>query len=151
MENETVRTYNLNLVGDKTKQTYMGNFQIKCILSPLDQISADKIYRELLGDNLIHASPSAKNIAFALSQLKVRIEKPYPPFWESQDFPGSHIPDQNILFDLLNKAIEYQEEFESQKAEEYQKMQDRLQNAIKNKEIEPEREEIDPTEELETL
>ena len=109
-QDEYTDKFTINTIGEKTKSTYMGQFVVKTILSPMDQINADKLYRSLLGENFLMASEKAKQYAFALSQLKYRIVS-CPPFWEHRELGGSHIGDVNILAEIIHKAIEKEENF----------------------------------------
>lgn len=145
IENATA-TYNLNIVGDIHRQTYLGTFKFKCILSPLEHIDADKLYRRLLGEHALTASDRARNHAFALAQLKYRILE-YPPFWEHKILNGGSVEDPNVIIDVFNHAIDAEEKYMKAKEEEAKKIQENLTKAIKNKNIQkdPEAEEI-PTE-----
>lgn len=132
--------FSINLVGDKTKQTYLGDFKAKCLLTPLEKISADREYRELMGENIIMASDETKKLAFALSQLKYRLIE-YPPFWDNRTIGGGHIQDSNIIAEVFNKAIEAEEKYIETKVNEAKEIEKRLQNAIKKKHIEKSEEE----------
>ena len=130
-------TFELNLLGTDNNQTYMGKFKVKCLLSPMDIIESDKLYRTMLGENIAYAGETAKHMAFALSQLKYRIIE-YPPFWENRPIKGSHISDKNIIIEILNVAIDVEELYRQKKIEEAKKVEERLTNAIKNKTLKKE-------------
>lgn len=139
---DTHAIFDVHINGEPSKMTYMGSFKVKTIMSPMDEINADKLYRQLLGENMLMASDNVKNNAFVLSQLKYRIlsyEK--APFWanpENPDVPGAHITDGNVIFEVFNKAVEAQELYIKQKQEEAQALEDALKAAIKSKKIEKE-------------
>ena len=137
---DDIAEFSINICGDNTRNTYMGNFKVKCLTSPYEQLQSDKLYRELLGDNPYYASDVSKNYAFTLSQLKYRIIES-PPFWANPDqpnIPGGHIKDSNVLSEVLEKAIEARDKFILTKEEEFSKMQERIKNKITNKEIKKE-------------
>lgn len=137
----SVAEFDYQGIGDLTNITYMGVFRCKTVISPLDHIKADRLYRELLGSVNPHlASKETQNYAFALSQLKVRLLE-FPDFYRNKELDGAHL-DSNVLIDLINKAIDAQEEYKKELADKLKRMQDMLAKRIKNKEIERE-DEID--------
>lgn len=139
---DTTATFDVHITGEPSKMTYMGSFKVKTVMSPLEEIAADKLYRELLGENMLMASDNVKNSAFVLSQLKYRIlsyEK--APFWANAnrpDIPGGHIEDGNVIFEVFNKAIEAQEKYIEQKQKEAKDIEEKLKKAIKTNQIEKE-------------
>ena len=140
---EQTATFSINLTGKHSKDTYMGTFKVKCLLSPLEEIAADKRYRDLLGDNSHLAQEHIRQQAFALAQLEQRIIE-MPPFWENDTLPGGHIKDTNIVLAILDHAVEAQEKYIQAKESELKERQKRLTKAIKKKKIEkePEIEEV---------
>lgn len=133
--------------GKVTGQTYHGKFRVKCVLTVLEEIQADKIYRNLLGDNLIYASQEIRELAFALSQLNVRvIEGPY--FWKDLNL-GKDFQDKNILFELLNMATEAQVKYLEGKGFEFEKKKENLTNMLESGEIEEDVEEENENEGVE--
>lgn len=148
-------TFGLNIIGDKSNNSYMGNFRVKCVLSPLEEIAADRRYRDLLGSNSHLAQERVRQQAFALAELEQRIIE-CPPFWENEIIGGGHIEDTNVILEVLDIAVEAQEQFMKEKKKELSERQALLTNMIKNKDIEkdPEIESIDenpvdPEEEVE--
>jgi hypothetical protein len=86
--------------------TYTGTFRFKCYLSPLQQIAANREYREILGPNPSFASEHESFLAYALTQLKYRILSA-PPFWASQNpaaFAGD-LADENVIAAVLDAAL----------------------------------------------
>ena len=137
----SVAEFDYHGVGDRTNTTYMGVFRVKTIVSPMDMIRADRLYRELIGSVNPHmASKETQNFAFALSQLKVRILEA-PDFYKNSDLDGSHL-DSNILIDIINKSIDAEEEYKKQIDNKLKEMQELLSKRIRNNEIKKE-EEID--------
>jgi len=137
----SVAEFDYHDVGDRTNTTYMGVFRVKTIVSPMDMIRADRLYRELIGSVNPHmASKETQNFAFALSQLKVRILEA-PDFYKNSDLDGSHL-DSNILIDIINKSIDAEEEYKKQIDNKLKEMQELLSKRIRNNEIKKE-EEID--------
>lgn len=139
--------FDVNILGNITKQSYIGTFKVKCLLSPLEDIEADKLYRDLLGNNFHLADKAVKDKALALAQLKVRVLEA-PPFWENEYIGGGHISDSNVILDVIDLAIQAQEEYVKQKEEEMKQRQELLTKAIKNKQIEKDPE-VDSIEEAE--
>ena len=123
--------FNINMVGDITKNTYLGKFKVKCILSPLESIEADREYRNLLGNDSISTNDTIRFLALSLTQLKFRLIE-YPPFWDNKILGGSHIKDNNIISEIFDKALEAQELYKNTKQKEYDELQKKLANNIKN-------------------
>ena len=132
--------FDINIVGVHTNNSYYGTFKVKCLLSPIEQIKADKLYRDLLGNNAHLASNHVGQLAYAASQLHLRVTEA-PPFWESNDLGGSHIEDENVILSVLDSAIEAQVKFVEEKKEELIKRQEILANRIRKKVIVAEEEE----------
>lgn len=140
---EQTATFSINIVGRHSKDSYMGTFKVKCLLSPLEMIASDKRYRDLLGANSHLAQESIRQQAFALAELEQRVIE-MPAFWENDSLPGGHIKDTNVLLHILDMAVEAQEKYIKIKEDELKARQDRLTKAIKKKKIErePEIEEV---------
>ncbi len=102
----------VNLEASASKTTYKGLFTVKCVLSPMEYIHANSLYRELLGKtNPQFASEYVSNLCYALSELKFRIIDS-PAWFKSQDssVDGSNIED-NILLFILDKAVSSEETY----------------------------------------
>ena len=131
--------FDINLVGEHTNNTYMGSFKCKCLLSPMEQIKADKMYRDLLGNNSHLASVHVSQLCYALSQLSHRLVET-PPFWDGQGIGGAHIKDESVILGVLESALEAAALFVEEKQEEMKKKQQMIANLIRNKKIVPEQE-----------
>ena len=114
--------------------TYMGNFQFRCVLSPLQIIDADRDYRDLLGPNPALANATAEGLAYALSQLKQRIIKS-PPFWTetAARFGGSHVKDTNVIDLVLRAAFQAEIKYRQELKEDHLKATARLKEALAKK------------------
>lgn len=132
-------------IGERNNDTLMGVFKFKTVMTPIDHLKADRLYRELIGSVNPHlASQEAKNYAFALSQLKYRILES-PSFFKNDEIDGGHL-DSNVLIELINLAIESEEEYQQHQDDKVKKMQEMLANRIKKKVIVQEDEADDPIE-----
>ena len=135
-------------VGKKTNETYMGEFCVKCIMSPLDHIKADRLYRELIGSVNPHlASKESQNYAFALSQLKYRIIGEMPEFFKNKELNGGHL-DSHVLIEIVNMAIDAEEFYQEEQERKIKEMQDMLASRIKNKQITPQEDDVKEANEL---
>jgi hypothetical protein len=144
--NGSIAEFDFQGIGEKSNTSFMGTFKVKCVISPIDYLKADRLYRELIGPVNPHlASKDAQNYAFALSQLKFRMIES-PDFFKNKEIDGGHL-DQNILIDLINLAVDAEHEFKKIQNENVKKLQDMLANRIKNKEIVKEEESEEPIEE----
>ena len=55
-------------IGKYSGESFSGDFTVRCYLSPMEVIKADKLYRDLMGAVNPHiASSEAHNYSFALS------------------------------------------------------------------------------------
>jgi hypothetical protein len=125
--------FNIGEVGEDSSQTFMGTFKVKCILSPLEFIDADRLRRELLGSFSEISSEHVRNITVALSQLQYRVVM-CPEFWKNPRINGGHV-DENVINVIFEKAVEAQELFKAQKLKAMIDMQTKLTAKIKNQEI----------------
>ena len=126
MTNNTA-IWSINLIGD-IQGTYQGQFVFKCFLSPLEQLAAGRVYKDLLGPNLSDSNANERYLAFCLSQLKYRIVKA-PPFWKGNEaLDGGQIPDTDVLTQVLESAINAEIRF---KEEMSKKREGTLNDAIK--------------------
>jgi hypothetical protein len=140
-------SFGVNIKGSVTGSTYVGNFKVKCLLSPLEFIKSDKLYRELLGQYPDQAHSVARNNAFALSQLQFRVIE-CPPFWENREIGGGHIEDSNVLTEVMELAITAEERYREERKKEAEELQAILTKRIQDNKIEkkPEVETIDEKE-----
>ena len=131
--------FTVNDIGSVSKETFMGTFEVKCVLNPLDQIKADKLYRELLGAINPHlASVDVQNLVFALSQLKYRVQKS-PAGWRHSEIDGGHL-DANIVLNVLNQSIKCQVMYNEQANKRIEELQQKLTEQVKSGELDPKQE-----------
>lgn len=107
-------TWDMRLEGD-INGVYAGAFRFKCYLSPLQQIAANREFREIMGPNPTFASEHESFLAYALTQLKYRIVSA-PPFWASQS-PAAlagDLADENIISAVLDAALGAEIKYKSQ-------------------------------------
>lgn len=125
--------------------TYKGKFKFRTALSPIQEIDADRDYRELLGKNSEFASGHTENLAYILAQLKYRVLEA-PPFWNDgmSRFPGGQVKDIEILELIMRAAVESEGKFRKSLKEKHKQSLERLQKVMEDR-IEQER----LTEELE--
>ncbi|HLD91728.1 MAG TPA: hypothetical protein VI911_12075 [Patescibacteria group bacterium] len=134
LNDDGTATFYINVVGENSKETYLGTFTVKCFLSPLEFVKADKLYRDLLGPDLQNAHSVARSTSFAFAQLQQRVIK-CPPFWENKEIGGGHIKDNNVLSEVLELSFMAQDEFVKSKEREVEDMQKSLTDSIRNGKI----------------
>jgi hypothetical protein len=129
-------TWEMNMTGP-IGGTYQGVFQFRTVLSPLQQIEADRDYRELIGTNYQLIATHIDNLAYILSQLRQRIIK-HPPFWDdgSSRFKGSHIRDEEIILAVYEAAVLAETKFRKELKEKHKAAIERLKAAIERQEEE---------------
>jgi hypothetical protein len=145
--NEGTATWNIQSNG-QVGGLYTGQFTFNLMLSPIQEIEADRDYRELLGKNAELASTHIESLAHVLSQLKQRV-KNAPPFWYSSvsRFPGSHIKDRDIL-ELVYQAaaeaeIKYRESLKERKESLLKRLKKQVEKEVEEDSIEKELNEAD--------
>jgi hypothetical protein len=126
-----------------TKETFKGIFKVKCILSPLEYIQSDAMYRELLGKtNPQFASNYVSELCYAYSQLKYRIVDAPTWFKDGGAIPGSTTPD-NVLIYILEKAVEAEQKFRTGIEEKYKKAKDEIKEAVDSGKLSKDKEETE--------
>jgi hypothetical protein len=117
--------------------TYQGVFKFKTVLSPIQQVEADRDYRELLGKNAEFVSTYIENIAYALAQLKQRVVSA-PPFWFDgiSKFPGSQVKDLEVVEKVLEAAVAAETKYRKMLNEKHKQSIKKLQRAIEEREAE---------------
>jgi translation initiation factor 2B subunit (eIF-2B alpha/beta/delta family) len=137
----SIATWDCNLIGS-INGSYVGTFKFRAYLNPIQKLSASRMYRELLGNSQLPASPTEDNLAFAISQLKHRIVEA-PPFWSSGSDLGT-IPDEEVLMSILDAAIAseimYREDIKNKKQEAIEKAKKAAEKILQNKESDQESE-----------
>ncbi len=137
LHDDGTASFSINIIGNVSRETYMGNFKTKCVLSPLEFIKSDRMYRELLGNDPVNAHSTARNNAFALSQLQYRLIE-VPPFWENREIGGGHISDDNVLTEVIELAIQAEDKYRKLKEKEAKEIKELLTKKIKSNEVEKE-------------
>lgn len=108
--------------------TYRGIFKFRAFLNPQQILNAGKDYRKMLGDAPQLAPPSEESLAYVLSQLKQRVIEG-PHFWNPIT-AGGDIPDQNVLNEILEAAIEAEMQFRASRLKKLEKAKEQIEKAI---------------------
>lgn len=126
----------VNIEAAANKQTYQGQFKVKCVLSPLEYIQSDATYRELLGKtNPQFATEYVAQLAYALAQLKYRLMD--SPSWyknEVNGIDGSNVDDK-ILLHIFEKAIQCEEDYRKGMEERSKQAKERVKKAVDDGEL----------------
>lgn len=132
--------------------TYAGQFKFRCVLPPTQRISANAKYRAMLGANPTLAGEHESALAYALTQLEVRVIEA-PPFWtESVQKSGEagDLEDDNIIMAALDAAIAsevmYRESLVKRKEEAIKKSRKAADKLLAEEAVEAEKEENDESE-----
>jgi len=113
--NGSVATYTFSYQSE-TRGTLLGQFTFKCILLPMDKLAVGRERRQLLGEFEALASELERYIAYSLSELKYRIITA-PVFWNDDKMNGN-IPEEQLLFNVLDAALYAQGMYSQTKNEE---------------------------------
>lgn len=148
MENLTIdyqtgtATFFVNMEASSDKTTHKGMFKVKCILSPLEYINSDAMYRELLGKtNPQLASDYVGQICYALSQLRYRVMD--SPDWfknKENGISGSHIDDAILLY-ILDRAVTCESEYREGIEKRYNNAKEAVKKAVDNGELKEDKKE----------
>ena len=99
-------TFFVKKEGAANKTSYSGMFKVKCVMSPMEYINSDSLYRKLLGEsNPQYASDLAGRMAYAIAQLKYRIMDCPDWFKSDNGMYGSNSED-NVLLYVFDKCVE---------------------------------------------
>lgn len=93
----------VDLKGDLTGKSYIGNFVVKTMTSFRDSLREDEIRRSVLGVNPQNAGPYAASVAAAIAYLDIRVID--CPEWWTQSGRGLDLKDDNILVEVNDKAV----------------------------------------------
>lgn len=95
--------------------THSGKFRFRCFLTPTQKITASRKMREMLGPQMTMAPEHESFLAYAITQLEQRILSA-PPFWSANGV-GGDIPDENVITEVLNAAIDAEIKYSKQLSE----------------------------------
>lgn len=98
------KTVRVTAVGEKTGETFSGDFTFKTLLSHDDAMRQGRIYRELLGPNATFATDRNITMCDSHADLVVRIVKA-PPAWR-----GVQMEDDDVVTAVHKAALEAEEE-----------------------------------------
>lgn len=98
------REFRVTVTGDKSGETYTGDFSCFRRLSHRQELSRDRVMRELLGEKPDSASERAKSQAEIFADLSVCLKKT-PDWWKSSG-NGLDLVDDNVLQEIWAKTIE---------------------------------------------
>lgn len=102
-------TINFHVIGDRTGNTYTGEFVVRKFLSHRQLLAKDQLLREYLkGDNLQISTQVSR--ADQLSTCQTALDK--APDWWKEANGGLDLIDDNVLVDLFEQVLKIQKEAE---------------------------------------
>ncbi len=102
-------TFSIHVVGDKTNETFTGEFTCKLILSHRDELIRDSRKRELLGSiNPQFADSRSVNQADIFGEVFVRITNA-PQFW-AESGNGLDLLDDNVVAAVYRECMRLEKE-----------------------------------------
>lgn len=101
-------SFSINILGEVTQERWVGTFTAKCRLSHRDHLTADKLFRELIGPNPETACDRARQTSEIFSQLAVRIVQ--SPDWWKASGNGADLADDAIIAEVYNNAMRIEKE-----------------------------------------
>lgn len=123
--------FSFNSTGEFTGQIWLGEFEVKPILSPRDRAFADSERRRFMGSPEFenNVDQTVQNAAFMIGQLKARLIK-YPSWVKETDFLAEMI-DTNILTELFDKVFQIQKDYQETLNKKANEAKDLLKNEQK--------------------
>lgn len=133
---ESTATFFVKIDAASNKQTYSGKFKVKCVVSPLEYIYSDNLYRELIGKYNPHlVSEYVNQLCFALAQLKYRMIE-FPDWFKNKSGgPDGGTIDDNILLYIYEKSAQAEQEYREGIEERYKKAHEDVKKALEDGEL----------------
>lgn len=107
------KTFDINVVGENTKEKWIGTFKCKTSLSFRDQLLRDRIRRDQLGEEKGEVGLRAKEIAIIQSEIRPRLTK--MPTWFSESDYGLDLEDDNVLYEIYAEVMKAEEESKAER------------------------------------
>ena len=123
--NETATFTLSNCIGTISGERYDGTFAAKKCLALEDHISADRMYRDLLGgQNPQFANQAASDIAAIVAELSVRLTE-WPKWWP-ETRGGLKLKDSNVLTEIFEGAKKVQDDDQAARTAAAKKAKEQL-------------------------
>jgi hypothetical protein len=100
--------FTINVVGDITKERVQGTFASKPILTHREELTVDRIKRDLLGPDSANASANSVAMASIIAELSVRLTDA-PPFWKNSN-GGLDLVDENVVAAVYEKVMKIEKD-----------------------------------------
>lgn len=135
MPAETTKDLFFTTQGLNTGTTWNGKFVVKLTLSPRDNLRADRLYREYLGDTS-GASPSEFAVyqSYMLSQLAVRLTE--APSWWKDANNGLDVQDENLLEEVFKAAAALVKQYQDERAKAAEAAQAKIRQHLAKETVE---------------
>lgn len=95
--------FRISVVGDKSGETYIGDFSCLRRLSHRTELAKDRYYRELLGPHPETATKRAQSQADIISDLSACLIS--TPTWWKEAGNGLDLVDDNLLQSVWNETV----------------------------------------------
>jgi hypothetical protein len=100
------KDFEINLIGDRSNEKWLGTFVCNKILSHRQQLLEDQLYQEHLGKGFANASPRAREQAEILARIKVSLVK-WPDWWKELGM-GMDSVDDNLITEVWTAIMKIQ-------------------------------------------
>ncbi len=106
--------FNSKEPGEVSGAHYEGVFEVRKVLTPSQKAMADQERRAFLGnpERGVEVDPEVSELAFAISQLKVRVIK--GPKWWNDSLGLRNFIDQNVLVEIANAVLQVELDFKAE-------------------------------------
>lgn len=129
MANANESVFNISIVGETTKEKWLGKFRAKTVLSHRDYIKKDQERRRLLGSMGGEPDDRCRNISLIVSELSVRLVE-VPKWWVETD-GGLDLLDDNVLANVFNEAMRVEKEAYEEKQKQAEAAKEELKVELK--------------------
>jgi len=133
----------LKVKGEKTGQSFEGDFVVKCILNHEEQIDvAIRVDRYNAGSRTISPNHALMNRTIAELEVRIKVDekgKPLAPTWWVENDYGRLLYDTNILYSVFAEATKGESIWRDRIAKKAEEAEEDLKESDKAKKDKPKR------------
>lgn len=125
------KAFTISVEGSTTKEKWTGKFKAKNSLSLRDQLTRDKVRRDLLGTLGGDPDDNASTIAFMVSELTVRIIE--SPTWWKEMGNGLDLKDENVMVEVFKQVMQLEKDLRDEMAKQTEEAEKDLKDVKEQK------------------
>lgn len=101
---DSIGSFVISSKGEETKQIWQGRFKVKRILSHADRFEIKRVFREIVGKDILDRNSEDFIKAGMLAEVRVRVLE--APHWFRESNSGMDLVDLSPISDILTKCYE---------------------------------------------